>query len=112
MQISNSLAGIYSPPVTSQNPVQTPAAAPTSSNSPLGTAGDAAEQAFLDYMKETPAQKLEDQWLAAHHLTRKQLDAMSPQQREAILKEMEADIEQQLKQQTTKKTGTKTDLLV
>jgi hypothetical protein len=112
MQISNSLAGIYSAPVTSQNPVQTPAAAPTNSNSPTGIAGDTVEQAFLDYMKETPAQKLEDQWLAAHHLTRKQLDAMSPQQREAILKEMEADIEQQLKQQTAKKTGTKTDLLV
>ena len=63
-------------------------------------------------MKETPAQKLEDQWLAAHHLTRKQFDAMPPKQREAILKEMQADIERQLKQQTEKKTGTKTDLLV
>jgi hypothetical protein len=105
MQISNSLAGVY-------YPAQTQAAAPMSASGPAGKAGDSAEQAFLDYMKETPAQKLEDQWLAAHHLTRKQLDAMPPKQREAILKEMQADIERQLKQQTEKKTGTKTDLLV
>lgn len=109
--MSNGVAGVYYPSPTPQAPRQTQTAGPTRSNNPLGASDGTVEQAFLDYMKETPAQKLEDQWLAAHHLTRKQLDAMSPQQREAILKEMEADIEQQLKKQTAKKTGNTADLL-
>ena len=75
--------------------------------------GATAAQAFLAYMKETPAQQLEDQWLAAHHLTRKALDAMPAKQREAIMKEIEADIKRQLKQAAEKKTANKkTGILV
>jgi hypothetical protein len=109
MEISSGLAGAYYPSPTSQNPRSAQNAAPAASAS---TASDAAEQKFLNYMKETPAQKLEDQWLAAHHLTRKDLDAMPPKQREAILKQMEAEIKQQLKQQTEAKTRARTDLVV
>ena len=59
---------------------------------------DQATQDFLAYMKETPAQRLEDAWLASHHLTRKDLEAMSPEQRKAIEKQMETEIEAQIKQ--------------
>jgi hypothetical protein len=112
MEISSSLAGAYSPSLGSQNSRPAQNAAPAASADTASTVGDAAEQAFLNYMKESPAQKLEDQWLAAHHLTRKELDAMPPKQREAILKQMEAEIKQQLKQQTEAKTRARTNLLV
>ncbi len=68
-------------------------------------------QAFLNYMKETPAQRLEDAWLASHHMTRKDLETMSPEQRAAIEKQMAADIKEQLKEQTEKKSGGTVDLL-
>jgi hypothetical protein len=109
MEISSSPAGAYYPSSTSQNPRPAQNAASASSSS---TASDTAEQKFLNFMKETPAQQLEDQWLAAHHLTRKDLEAMPAKQREAILKQMEAEIKQQLKQQTEAKTRARTDLLV
>jgi len=53
---------------------------------------------FLDYMKESPAQRMEDSWLAAHGLTRQSLDAMPPDQREAVLKQMAKDIKDQVTQ--------------
>jgi len=89
------------------------AAAPTQSTDVDG----AAAQNFLKYMNETPAQKLEDAWLKAHHLTREQLAAMPPAQREAIEKQMAADLKEKLKQQALdqangKKTGGNTDITV
>ena len=109
MEISSGLAGAHYPSSTSLNPRPAQNAASASSS---GMASETAEQKFLNYMKERPAQKLEDQWLAAHHLTRKELDAMPPKQREAILKQMAAEIKQQLKQQSEAKTRARTDLLV
>jgi hypothetical protein len=91
--------------------------AAASSASSLGAAASASspEQEFLDYMKETPAQQMEDAWLKAHHLTRAQLAAMSPQQREAIEKQMQADITAKVKQDAldkANKSATKTNILV
>jgi len=64
--------------------------------------GNAAVQSFLNYMKETPAQRMEDAWLAAHGLTQKELDAMSPAQRLAVQKQMADDIKTEIE----KKMGT------
>ena len=61
---------------------------------------ESAVQWFQNYMKETPAQRFEDSWLAAHGLTQKQLDAMSPQQRQAVMQQMANDMKQQLEQKT------------
>jgi hypothetical protein len=60
-------------------------------------------QAFLDYMKETPAQRMEDAWLSAHHLTRQQLAEMSPAQRQAIMNQMEQDIQREIKEKAESK---------
>jgi len=62
---------------------------------------------FLNYMKESPAQRMEDSWLAAHHLTRQELAAMPPSKRDAILKEMAADLKQEMMQQTENNLGKK-----
>jgi hypothetical protein len=69
-------------------------------------------QAFLNYMKETPAQQMEDAWLVSHHLTRKDLAAMSPDKREAIEKQMAEEIKQKVKQETEKKSAAKVNILV
>jgi hypothetical protein len=69
-------------------------------------------QTFLDYMKETPAQQMEDAWLASHHLTRKDLAAMSPDKRQAIEKQMAEEIKQKVKQETEKKSAAKVNILV
>lgn len=93
--------------------------APTSDSSgdfqKLVNTGDPSDssdpvQTFLNYMKETPAQQLEDAWLAGHHLTHKDLEKMSPEERAKIEKEMAADIKEKLKEQTEKKSGTTVDL--
>lgn len=85
------------------------ASAPSQSTSK----GAQAAQNFLNYMKETPAQQMEDSWLAAHHLTEKDLAAMSPEKREAIEKQMAADIKRQLEQQAQNKknAGSQLDIL-
>lgn len=78
----------------------TQSGAATSTNSSrtqqMADEGSAAAQTFLNYMKETPAQRMEDAWLAAHGLTRKELDAMTPAQRLAVEKKMEQDIKNEI----------------
>jgi hypothetical protein len=84
-----------------------PNAAQTQSQGQASSSGTDPTQSFLAYMKETPAQKLEDAWLAKHHLTRQQLAQMSPEKREVIEKQMAADLKGQIKEATAKKTATK-----
>lgn len=69
-------------------------------------------QEFRNYMKETPAQRLEDTWLAAHHLTRQQYEAMSPQERDGIQKQMASELKEQVKQAALDKPGKKGGILV
>ncbi len=59
----------------------------------------------MNYMKETPAQRIEDMWLQAHGLSEKKLAAMSPKQREAVMKQMADDIKKQM-QDAVKKAQT------
>jgi len=58
-----------------------------------------AVQNFLNYMKESPAEHMEDAWLSAHGLTRDDLKHMTPEKRNAIMKEMAEDIKNKLLQQ-------------
>jgi hypothetical protein len=127
MQISNSLAGLYSlhslvpktsspiaqsaiPSAAASQPAQ-PAPAQSSTQA-TGSTNDASAQAFLDYMKKPLAQKLEDAWLAKHNLTRKDLEAMTPEKRQAIEKQMADEIKAQTKQAMDNKLRGKTDILV
>ena len=57
-----------------------------------------AEQDFLNYMKQTPAQRMEDNWLRAHGLTREQYNALSPEEKKKVAEQMRQDIERQMKQ--------------
>ncbi|MDR3527527.1 MAG: hypothetical protein P4L57_09625 [Rhizomicrobium sp.] len=62
-----------------------------------------AKDDFLAYMKKTPAQRMEENWLRAHGLSEEKLAAMSPEDRAKVMKEMKDDIEQKLKTQTEQK---------
>ncbi|HEY1722345.1 MAG TPA: hypothetical protein VGG27_13975 [Magnetospirillaceae bacterium] len=84
-----------------------PAAAGSSASSGMSSKAasesNAAVQSFMNYMKETPAQRFEDSWLAAHGLTEKELNAMPADKREAILKQMAEDMKKDVQQATQKK---------
>jgi len=72
--------------------------------SSLASAGeDGAVKNFLDYMKKPVAQRLRDAWLSSHNLTEKDLAAMSAADREAIEKQMAADLKSQMQQQAQAK---------
>lgn len=84
---------------------QTPIAYSPPSSSAT-TSSDPVIQKFLNYMNETPAEKFEDQWLAAHHLTRDDLKNMTPEKRAAIMKQMQQDMELAIKKKIQQDTGT------
>jgi hypothetical protein len=69
-----------------------------------------AVDAFKNYMKMTPAERMEDAWLKSHGLTKEKLAAMSPTERENVMKQMKTEIEQNLKQKTEQK-GQQVDVL-
>ncbi len=60
---------------------------------------------FLNYMKKSAAERYVDAWLAARNLSKEALDAMPPEERKAVLKQMEEDIKRQIREEVEKKTG-------
>jgi hypothetical protein len=81
---------------------QTNTAAPSAAQEAQETSKEAADW-FLSFMRESPAQQLEDEWLQAHHLTEADLANMPPAQREKIIKEMEQDIKTKTQQELENK---------
>jgi hypothetical protein len=84
---------------------RTTSAAQSSTPSGLSTktSSSSATDVFMDYMKKSPAERMEDNWLKVHGLSKEKLAAMSPKDREAVMKQMKTDIENNLKQQTEAK---------
>lgn len=66
------------------------------------TSGSDAKTVFKNYMKMTPAERMEENWLKAHGLSREKLAAMSPEDREAVMKQMKEDIERAAKEKAEK----------
>lgn len=64
-----------------------------------------AKSTFMDYMKMSPAERMEQDWLKAHGLSKEKLAAMSPSEREKVLKQMKDDIEQKMKDQANQKAS-------
>ncbi len=87
-----------------------PASAQDANNSANANQAPSAADIFKNYMKMTPAERMEDAWLKSHGLTKEKLDKMSPSDREAVMKQMKDEIEQNLKQQTEQK-GQQVDVL-
>lgn len=67
---------------------------------------------FLSYMQKTPEQRFQEEWLKKHGLTKEDLESMSPAERNAVMEQMRAEIEEQIKQSTANNSiGNKTDIL-
>ena len=68
---------------------------------------DSPEAAMLKFFKMSPAEKMQYTWLNAHHLTKEKLAAMSPDERAAVQKQMETEIQQKARADIEKKGGEK-----
>jgi hypothetical protein len=85
---------------SSASSTSNPSSAPNAAGSSSSGAPDSAMQYLVNYLKESPAKRMEDAWLAQHNLTEQQLAAMPPAQQDAIRKQMAEDIQKKLQQQT------------
>lgn len=72
----------------------TGAAASNSGN--VATGQDDPIKKFEDYMQETPAQRMQDSWLAQHGISKEQYAAMSAADKQKLVDEMRHDIETKL----------------
>jgi acyl-CoA reductase-like NAD-dependent aldehyde dehydrogenase len=82
-----------------------PAAKPAVGVTPTKT--NAAADDFLAYMKESSAERMADAWLAAHGLSKEKLAAMTPEQRDAVLKQMAKEIKDEVEQSVREKADKK-----
>ncbi|MFA4993743.1 MAG: hypothetical protein WC521_00325 [Bdellovibrionales bacterium] len=73
---------------------------------------DAALQELIDYFFESPAQRIVDNWLKAHGITKEQFDAMSPEQQEALRRQMAEDIRDKCEKRAEERSKTGLDILV
>lgn len=85
------------------------ASSPTSATD-SASGGSGALQFLTNYLKESPAKRMEDAWLAQHHLTEQQLQAMPPQQQAALRKQMADDIKKKLQDLPGGGTGAALDI--
>lgn len=67
------------------------------------TTDTAAVTDFLAEAKKTPAERIRDEWLARHKMTKDDLNAMPPEQREAIEKEIAEELKRKLTGQDAKR---------
>lgn len=88
----------------SQNKTTSP-----SDNLTANTPSD-AEKKFMAYMKMSPMERMMENWLQAHKLSKEKLASMSPEEREKILKQMQEDI-QKAAQGDSQQSGTLVDTL-
>lgn len=115
MQIDKTAAGLFSLQAAAQGKsgnltITKQSDSATASNSSAASSDAAPESTatknFLDYMKKSVGQRMRDAWLASHHLTEEQLKSMSSTERDAIEKQMAADIKEEMKQKSVKTTPT------
>ncbi|GLR78026.1 hypothetical protein GCM10007856_06960 [Azospirillum oryzae] len=58
---------------------------------------------FLAEAKKSPAERIRDEWLARHKMTKDDLNALPPEQREAIEKEIAEELKRKLTGQDAKR---------
>jgi len=90
------VAGIQIPYGVTSQPTK-PGQSGGSFNASISGTGEDGTQQFMDYMKETPAQRMFTNFLTSHHISQSQFDAMPPKQQQALIQQFE----QQLKQRMT-----------
>jgi predicted flavoprotein YhiN len=78
----------------------------TSGAQQSSSSGDSTVQDFLDYMKESPAQRMFDNFLSAHHISKEEWNAMTPAQKQKIIDEFKHEMEDKMKQKLGANTAT------
>ncbi len=104
MQIGSS----FSTMTASYGSTKKPQSAPTDPMMQLAPSeADTPEASLMKFFKMSPAEKMQYTWLNAHHLTKEKLAAMTPDERAAVQKQMETEIQQKAREDTEKKGGEK-----
>jgi hypothetical protein len=70
------------------------------SGSTSKASGSDALQAFMRYAKETPAQRMFDNWLQGQGVTQEQFNAMTPAQKQKLVNEFETQMKAKLGSET------------
>jgi len=102
MQIGSSFATITASYGLTQKMSTATASDPLTQLAP--SASDTTETTLMKFLKMSPAEKMQYTWLNAHKLTKEKLAAMSPDERAAIQKQMETEIQQKTKQDAANKS--------
>lgn len=66
---------------------------------------------FLDFMKLTPEQQMQQAWLAQHGVSQAQFDAMSPADKQKLIDQMTAEIKQKVKDKVEASTYKPTNIV-
>jgi hypothetical protein len=61
---------------------------------------------FLNYAKETPAQRMFDNWLSGQHITMSQYNAMTDAEKQKLLEQYRQQLEQEMKGGANGSVGT------
>jgi len=74
--------------------------------------GETASTKFMSYMKETPAQRFMDSWLAQHGISKDDFNKMSDDAKQKIIAQMKQEMEQKAKEQIGSDDHKPVDLVV
>jgi hypothetical protein len=88
------------------------AAASSAASARSSGASNSALQDLVNYLKGSPAKRMEQAWLAQHNLTEQRLAAMPPVQQEALRKQMADDIKKKLQAQLGGSNGGVANIVV
>ncbi len=69
------------------------------------------QQWFLDYMKKTPLERMQQDWMNSHGITKEKWDKMTDDERKAVVDKMTAEIKEKMREEAAKKKG-KVDIVV
>lgn len=67
--------------------------------------GDDAVEEFMHYAKETPAERMFDNWLHSQNITEQQYDAMTPAEKQKLVDQFETQMKQKLGAEVTGLSG-------
>lgn len=77
------------------------------------TYSDSVTQNFMDYMKETPSQRMFESFLSSQKITKEQYAAMSPADQQKLIDEFKRQLEQKMAQKNgSNSTGSTVDIMV
>jgi hypothetical protein len=58
---------------------------------------DDAVQEFLDYAKETPAQRMFDSWLSGQHISKAEFNSMSDEEKQKLIDKFREEMKEKMK---------------